>query len=362
MPGGKNASTMLNGRKLIADTFCEIYELVEDKVDDFFWDWQQHKVVSGAIYLIGRHQFKNNINEIRNLAESNTILPILSNPMEGSETMFRQIEGHGILDLVRQGRILVITGGHLPPDIPALFHENFLPKILDYTKNIEAIEEYNTHRTTDRPYKFLFLNGRGRKHRQFLLGALSDVLDQAIWTNLDSAAGEIKVLDSKYEVDFYRNATNLPNHGFIKYQLFNNEWGDIYLNARPYNDSYFSLITETVFDYPYSFRTEKLWKPIAIGHPFIVASSCGYYRDLQKLGFRTFGHLIDESFDLVDNNQQRLEHIARVVKNLCSQDLPAFITAAEETCKYNQQHLAELRLQVRKEFPQRFINFINERS
>ena len=276
--------------------------------------------------------------------------------------MFRQIEGHGILDLVRQGRILIITGGYLPPDIPALYHENFLPKILDYTENITAIEEYNTHWTTDRPYKFLFLNGRGRGHRQQLINRLAALLPNSIWSNLDSVAGPIQLLDSKYEFDFYQNNPPIVQSGYVKYQLFNNEWGEIYLNPLPYLDTYFSLITETVFNYPYTFRTEKLWKPVAIGHPFIVASNCGYYRDLHKLGFRTFGHLIDESFDLVDNNQQRLEHIACVVENLCRQDLSAFITAAQETCKYNQEHLAELRVQVRKEFPQRFINFINERS
>ena len=353
---------MLGNRKLIVDAFCEVKEFTKSCQDGDFWSFAEHDIVPGAVYLISRQEFAENIEKIKQLATDGIIIPILGNPAEGSETMFRQIEGHGILDLVRHGRILIITGGYLPPDIPALYHENFLPKILDYTENITAMGEYNTHWTTDRPYKFLFLNGRGRSHRQQLLTRLHNLLDQAIWTNLDSAAGEIKLLEPKYEFEFYRNSTEIPKQGLVKNYLFNKEWGEIYLNSRAYLDTYFSLVTETVFDYPYSFRTEKLWKPVAIGHPFIVASSCGYYRDLHKLGFRTFGHLIDESFDLVDNNQQRLEHIARVVENVCSQDLPSFITATQETCKYNQEHLAELRVQVRKEFPQRFINFINERS
>jgi hypothetical protein len=221
------------------------------------------------------------------------------------------------------------------------------------------IKPSNIKKQTD---KFLFLNGRGRRHRKQLISRLTNLLPESIWSNLDSTAGTVQLLDPKYEFEFYQNNTSVPQSGYVKYKLFNNDWGEIYLNPQPYLDTYFSLITETVFEYPYSFRTEKLWKPVAIGHPFIVASSYGYYRDLHKLGFRTFGHLIDESFDLVDNNQQRLEHIACVVEHLCKQDLSAFITAAEETCKYNQEHLAELRLQVRKEFPQRFIKFINERS
>ena len=353
---------MLGNRKLIVDNFCEVKEFTKAFQDQEFWDFTKHEIVPGAIYLISRQQFTDNIEQLRKLATNGTILPILGNPAEGSETMLRQIEGLGILDLVRQNRILIVTGGYLPPDIPALYHENFLPKILDYTENITAIKEYNTHRTTDRPYKFLFLNGRGRSHRQQLINRLQGLLNKAIWTNLDLAAGPIKLLDKKYEFDFYQEQLNLPQDGFVKYKLFKDEWGEIYLKADPYLDTYFSVVTETVFNCPYTFRTEKIWKPMAIGHPWIAVSNAGYYRDMHNLGFKTFGHLIDESFDTIDHNSTRLEHIARVIENLCSQDLSAFITAAQETCKYNQEHLAELRVQVRKEFSQRFINFINERS
>jgi hypothetical protein len=140
--------------------------------------------------------------------------------------------------------------------------------------------------------------------------------------------------------------------------LFKNEWGEIYLNARAYLDTYFSLVTETVFEHPYSFRTEKIWKPIAIGHPFIVVSNQGYYKDLHQLGFKTFGHLIDESFDTIENNQQRIECIAQVVEDLCQQDLASFIKECYNVCKYNQQHLVEMRTKVRQDFPERFFQFI----
>jgi hypothetical protein len=136
----------------------------------------------------------------------------------------------------------------------------------------------------------------------------------------------------------------------------------MYINPQPYVDTYFSVVTETVFAYPYSFRTEKLWKPVAMGHPFVVASNRGYYRDLQNLGFRTFGHVIDERFDMIDNNQDRIERIAQVVNDLCQQDLAEFLDQCYNICKYNQQHYHELRSQIPQEFPNRFFQFINERS
>jgi hypothetical protein len=192
---------------------------------------------------------------------------------------------------------------------------------------------------------------------------LEPLLEQAVWSNLDNTHGEaIKLLDAKYEFDFYKKNTSIEGIGFIKFQLFNNDWGEIYLASKPYTDTYFSLITETVFNYPYSFRTEKIWKPIAIGHPFIVAGNQHYYRDLHNLGFKTFGNLIDESFDSVYNNTNRLERIAQVIEDLCRQDLASFVKECYNICKYNQQHLAELSIKVRAEFPNRFKQYINERS
>ena len=353
---------MLGNRKLVVDAFCEVKDFVRPWQDQEFYDFSCHDMVPGAVYIISRQQFAENIKQIKDLAQSGTILPVLGNPAEGSETMFNQIQGLGIVELVQQNRILIITGGHLQPDVPHLYFENFLPKILDYTENTQAIEYYGTHSTTQRPYKFLCLNGRGRPHRRQLLTNLSNILDQAIWTNLDSSAGPIKLLDAKYEFEFYQQNVTLDQKDYVKYALFNNDWGEIYLNPRAYLDTYFSLVTETVFDYPYTFRTEKIWKPIAIGHPFIVVANAGYYRDLHDLGFRTFGHIIDESFDKIENNQDRLSRIITVVKDLCNQDLSAFINESQEVCKYNQQLLAELSLTVRNQFSQQFEQFINERS
>ena len=81
---------------------------------------------------------------------------------------------------------------------------------------------------------------------------------------------------------------------------------------------------------------------------------------MHNLGFKTFGHVIDESFDLIDHNPTRLERIAEIVEDLCQQDLAKFIEECYNVCKYNQQHLAEMRVKVRKEFPDRFFNFIKK--
>lgn len=355
---------MLDNRKLYVDNFCEVHDLLKQYADGEFWDFNQVKdnIEPGAVYLISRKEFYNHTAAIKEIAEKNTATIIMSNPHEGSWTIVGQCHRLDITQLVFDGKIIIVGGGDMDDRFTCLRYDSFLPKVLDYEENIQAQEDYWRNWTNDRPYKFLFLNGRGRPHRQQLIQRLADLLPEAIWTNLDSAAGPVKILGPEYEFDFYQDKETVADSGYVKYELFNNQWGEIYLRDRPYLDTHFSLVTETVFDYPYSFRTEKMAKPLAIGHPFVVASNRGYYRDLHNLGFRTFGHLIDESFDLIDNSQDRLDHIEQTVRDLCQQDLAKFSDECYNICKYNQQHLAEVRVQVRKEFPERFRKFINERS
>jgi hypothetical protein len=352
---------MLGNRKLVVDTFSEISDLIQPYIDAEFWSFQEHTLIPGSIYVMGRRQMFLNSIPVRELVSNNTIQVVFSNPAEGSDTLRTHTKLYGIDDLVQSGQIPLIGGGDMDAGWPCLQYDSFLPKVLDYDENLLAISEYWSNQTTTRPYKFLFLNGRARKHRTYLLHELAPILNQAIWTNLDSVAGPVRILEPHYEYNAYQTNVIGSTEGFVKHQLFNDEWGEIYLASAPYLDTYFSLVTETVFDYPYSFRTEKIWKPIAMGHPWIVAANAGYYRDIRNLGFRTFGHVIDESFDLIENNQARQARIATVVKDLCQQDLARFLEECYNVCKYNQQHLADMRLQVRAEFPKRFEQFINER-
>jgi hypothetical protein len=354
---------MLGNRKLVVDNFSEISDLIQPWIDAEFWDLQKHKIIPDAIYIIGREQFNANRDFIVDLIKNQTVQVIFSNPAEGSETIINHCTfGLQVIDLIEQKQLSLITGGDIPPQYPHLLYESFLPKLYDYPENTQAIQQYQDLYTTDRPYKFFFLNGRRRSHRQHMIKLLSSVLDQALWTNLDPANGPVHVLPTEYEPDNFDLKIDVDNVShFVKNQLFRGIWGEIYLKARPYQETYFSVVTETVHGYPYSFRTEKIWKPIAIGHPFVVVANRGFYRDLKNLGFRTFGHVIDESFDQIDNNEDRLKRTADIIKDLCQQDLASFLDECYNVCKYNQQHLADMRLQVRAEFPQRFEQFINER-
>ena len=82
-------------------------------------------------------------------------------------------------------------------------------------------------------------------------------------------------------------------------------------------DSLLYLVTETVADGRRHHLTEKTFKPIAMGMPFVLVATQGSLEYLRSYGFKTFGHLWDESYDTISDPHQRIQAIAGLLENLC---------------------------------------------
>jgi hypothetical protein len=78
------------------------------------------------------------------------------------------------------------------------------------------------------------------------------------------------------------------------------------------------LVTETVYAGRRHHLTEKIFKPICLGMPFVLASTAGSLRYLRSYGFKTFDSVWDESYDLETDDKLRLEKIADLLKYLDS--------------------------------------------
>ena len=365
---------MIGNHRLVCDTSCEIHTEIQHLVDDTFWDFEQYVPMPNDIVILARQTVNRYVDRIKQLTK--TCLPILANPSEGSMVLKLQCQRLGLLDLIRDKKMLLIGCGEMEPELNCMIYDHYAFRATCYNSNIaQCARSDEIYTKLRKPYKFLFLNGRTRPHRKYMIEQLRDagLLDHALWTNLDTTPvynhtystnlltrpSEIRLLPPEYEVEqFHSGQKDQYLYAFVKHELFDNKWGDVYIRAEPYIDTYFSLVSETVFDYPYSLRSEKIYKPISMGHPFVAVANRGFYRDLHNAGFQTFGNLIDESFDQIDNNQDRLDRIAQVVKELCSGNLVEFLVASRAITKYNQQHIASEGIRIFKEFPDRFVNFI----
>ena len=82
-------------------------------------------------------------------------------------------------------------------------------------------------------------------------------------------------------------------------------------------DSLLYLVTETVATGRRHHITEKTFKPIAMGMPFVLVATAGSLEYLRSYGFKTFGHVWDESYDTIQDPHQRIRAVAGLLKDLC---------------------------------------------
>ena len=110
--------------------------------------------------------------------------------------------------------------------------------------------------------------------------------------------------------------------------------------ASDYQSTELEVVLETLFDDERLHLTEKILRPIACGHPFILVSTIGSLEYLRHYGFKTFGNLIDENYDTIHDPVERLQAIVKELRRIA--DLPytektQLYSAMREVALYNRQ-------------------------
>lgn len=92
----------------------------------------------------------------------------------------------------------------------------------------------------------------------------------------------------------------------------------------PFADSYFSFLTERIYDCQngWTLLTPKVFKAICNVHPFIVLGQHGYLESIRSAGYKTFSPFIDESYDLIEDPVQRTKAVWQEVRRLCAMSMP----------------------------------------
>lgn len=187
---------------------------------------------------------------------------------------------------------------------------------------------------------FLCFNRVLREHRLALLGLLfsKDLVKEGYYSFFNDiyystdVKGKFKLLsgllsdDTLFNIQdgYYNNEHLLP----LKLNIESSENQNVIKNDdfEFFNESYFSLVTETFFfphtrpdgvvDFNSIFFSEKIYKPILMKHPFILVSRPYSLRYLKKMGYKTFSPYIDESYDEIEDDEQRLLAIVNEVERL----------------------------------------------
>ena len=102
-----------------------------------------------------------------------------------------------------------------------------------------------------------------------------------------------------------------------------------------FNDTAYSIITETDHDNTLSFFSEKTAKPLIARRLFIAFTGYKFLQNLRNLGFQTFGNVIDESYDQIVNDQQRWAAAFEQVKRLCDMNQAEILEKISDRVEHN---------------------------
>jgi len=107
-----------------------------------------------------------------------------------------------------------------------------------------------------------------------------------------------------------------------------------------YSDSYCHLVLETFFDADGSngcFISEKVFKPIRHGQPFVVFGTPHTLATLRRLGYRTYDYAIDNSYDSIEDNTERFRAAVESVRKVFKQDMHTWYMSMWDDMQYNRQ-------------------------
>jgi hypothetical protein len=199
---------------------------------------------------------------------------------------------------------------------------------------------------------FLLLNRHWKLHRLLLLSQLHKLgfekslvswdkqfsyqLDRNSFLMHDNNEEFLKLITETSSLLDIQDLTKIAGFGF--------ENKEIYLNT------YLSIVTESIFfqeheDFPSGYLSEKVWKPIGHCQPFIlVAPSKSLEHIRERFGYKTFHPYIDESYDIEENDLNRLKMVQIEIdkfSNKTKEEKDEFLNNVKEICLYNQKLFLE---------------------
>jgi hypothetical protein len=92
-------------------------------------------------------------------------------------------------------------------------------------------------------------------------------------------------------------------------------------NLEIYKNSQLTVVTESHFNQTDGlFITEKTFRPLLVGHPFMILGQKGTLKKLRSWGFQTDFDGLDQSYDDVADDSERFLQFHQSLRNWCMQD------------------------------------------
>jgi hypothetical protein len=178
---------------------------------------------------------------------------------------------------------------------------------------------------------FLSLNRRWRLHRPMLVAMLYEkgLIDDG-YVSLGSS-DDNRSWEGSYDNLLRQHADDETTLNILKNAQDVTKLEPMYLDTndlvtnqaehsnsinRFYQATRLSVVTETTYYENVPFFSEKIFKTIAMKHPFIIATAPKSLQYLKELGYKTYHPYIDESYDDIENHGERMIAIVNEIERI----------------------------------------------
>lgn len=199
-----------------------------------------------------------------------------------------------------------------------------------------------------RPYQFTALN---RLHKSWRAMIMADLYDRGLLVNsLWSYNTDLTMEDpsSEHPLDISRIEGWVDStRSFLQSGPYVCDSADAdahndhsMVNIDLYQESACHIVFETLLDADGSggsFLTEKTYKCIKYGQPFVIVGAAGSLEQLRRDGYRTFDHVIDPTYDSTIDSTERYLAIRSVLTKIAQTPPDQLMTQCRPDLEHNQR-------------------------
>ncbi len=317
---------------LYGPPFFRIYEPVNTIPEEKFY----YPIVVSLWLIIDNIEHLEIPKDILNSINAGKCKILLVNPFEGWEWDYWESLVDKIAEkfsLTRKN-FVCLTGNHsnltdLNKIVFNFWEFGYQYNLIDEHRTVftQSVKEQHA-----KPHKFICLNRRPHFHRLAITQKLFDIKDQGILTCAKQGAiapeyftmhlKKLKEYSEETHDKFVKDI--LPLLPLTVDDGIDVEVENPALDFKydKFFDSYIHVVTETFFEQLSNrmFFSEKTFKAMAMLQPFIFFGQKHSLKTLQNLGYKTFHPYINESYDDVDNDLQRMNLAVGELKRLVNMD------------------------------------------
>lgn len=263
----------------------------------------------------------------------------------------------------------------------------FYPLLTHFKLTYEASDNSQYRFTTDRDFLFDCLLGTPKPSREYIYYRLieDNLLDKSLvsitvsqeyyrtehyndlWKDISQRYRDKYNIKSVYKSDTLKKLdllfdvrndeeidVNHPDNSLftaINSVIDDNDqghpyWKRIYITPyNVYNHSWYSIISETYQDHRFQ-PTEKTAKAFLGGRIFVAFCCHNFLKNLKKIGFLTFDSIIDESYDEIEDIEDRFDRAWKQVLFLSNSDHRENYQKVKKVLDHNRSILLDPKFQL----------------